>query len=863
MDNLPVTSELTPASVEVLLNQIEDAVSDHDVRAVGIVATDVRDKLFLAEEMRTRLPNVTLFTFESNSLFLRPDKNRTFRGMLVLSTYPLTLQNQWWTARRGVGQLLPFANEGTQGIYNATLLQLGASKQMAEFRAPFGTDTARLPPVWISVVGSRSFVPLAYTHDDSARAGAASAAPAEEPRLAFFTVIALVLFGLGLGYTAWGAARMALHPSPGGTDVGDDGMGLDDTGAPVGGTVARTAEVALEDEVHWRSLRLHLHVYAFLRILALLSVFIPAAVLAFTTLGDPAEAGQTLLWVIATIAVAVVAGITRAVCLLADAKPQQRGTAARLLKRVHAGVGRIVIQAVVVVLSLLAANTARSYVLLILFLFVCWASAAAAAGYHAAFALADAWARLGPGKRYVSTLSPGKRRMWIGETVCRTLVMLAGLAYFVASVTFALSVFHAFKGARHYPILLDRLSRLDSGASPILLLALAGAGFAGWCSWHLSRIELLRWVTSLEAAARRESKGSRTFPGSLAAPLKRVRERLLLMIPDVRGVVLLGVLAVVVLLLGGRFHPTLERISALRGFEVLLVAAVTGSVVASAWAVYRLLSVWAALRRVLERVGDTPLLPAFRRLPRAAAQLTRITLWERPSCEVVKTLAAEQWRQLVTIYSSGSLAPASAPAATAPAKAAAEKLHFVAVYEGQAGGAKLVAPEPTPAFPRKLQLAAIFRPGEPNPLTPEPAAAPAPHVFPDDVSTIVAGLMTDPERNAGRHLAAVGAADAGPLPELSQVLAAIWKTEPDQRMMAKLDALASREKTDTVSIFRESFGSPARLWLRAAEEFAAVQVVDYVAWCCSRCGGWSSSSSRRCWSPSRYWTRTRSSHRSR
>ncbi len=836
MDNLPVTSELTPASVEVLMNQIEDAASEHEVRAVGIVATDVRDKLFLAEEMRARLPDVTFFTFEANSLFLRPDKNRAFRGMLVLSTYPLTLQNQWWTAGSDdeVRQLLPFANEGAQGIYNATLMQLGAYGQLAEYRAPFGADSTLPPPVWVSVVGSRSFVPLAFTGGGEKAGTALVPVRPSERHLAFFSVIALLLLGLGLGYTGLSASRFAREESGRGHDGAEGDARLDDTGAPEGAALARTDANRLEDEVHWRSLRLHRHVYAFLRILALLSVFIPAALLAFTSLGDPAAAGNTLVWVFVAIGVAIAAGVLQALLLLA-ARATRPGTVATALVALGGGMGREVLRwtlvGIVGASSMLAAYTARGYVPLIVFLFICWAAAAAAAGFHATFAAADARARRKPWVRYVATLPPRNRWLWRGETLCRTLVLLAGVGYFGAAAVFGLSVFGAFAGP-HFPILLDRLSRLDSGASPILLLALAGGGFAAWCTWHLERIELLRWVTPLEASARC-AKRSSGFPGYLANPVARVRERMLLMIPNTRGMVLLGVLVVIVLLLQGRFHLTMERISGLRGFEVLLIAAVAGSVAATAWAVYRLLSVWVALRRVLEEVAKAPLLPAFRRLPRAAAQLTRLTLWERPSCEVVKTLAAEQWRQLVTIYKSGSLSHAPAGAGRDPApRAEAEKLQFVAVYEPEGGGGERTAleAEPKPEFPKKLQLAAIFGPGDAGLPASAPGHDDASPAFPAAVADIVTTLMTDPERDGGRHKCAVGAADPGPLPELSQVLAAIWKTEPDQGMMAKLDALGGAEKSDTGSLFRASFRTPARLWLRAAEEFVAVQVVDYVAW---------------------------------
>ena len=65
-------SQLTAPSTELLLAQIERSLLAHHVRAVGILATDVRDELFLADEIRRRLPDVQLFFYGSNVLRLRP-----------------------------------------------------------------------------------------------------------------------------------------------------------------------------------------------------------------------------------------------------------------------------------------------------------------------------------------------------------------------------------------------------------------------------------------------------------------------------------------------------------------------------------------------------------------------------------------------------------------------------------------------------------------------------------------------------------------------------------------------------------------------------------------------------------------------
>jgi hypothetical protein len=201
----------------------------------------------------------------------------------------------------------------------------------------------------------------------------------------------------------------------------------------------------------------------------------------------------------------------------------------------------------------------------------------------------------------------------------------------------------------------------------------------------------------------------------------------------------------------------------LRGFDLLLPLAVLGSLCAIVWAIYRLLAVWRALRRVLEAVGDTPLLPAFRRLPVRASQLTRLTLWASSTCDLVKSLSDAQWRQLVTIYRAGKLGEEN-------------------------GGLELPV--------RKWATWLMEM---------------------DGPTCRVEGPLDEKRDHRLLHLAAV--------------LWWMWRSEPDSGALGKLDdALKDKQKTDTATVFRDRFDTTPRLWLRAAEEFAAVQVVDYVEW---------------------------------
>lgn len=158
----PIMSELTAPAVDVLLDGFTRTLRENGIRAVGVLGTDIRDKLFLAEEIRRRMHDVQLFTFSSNALLSRPEYRNSLRGMLVLSTYPLLPENQSWTGganpenRRDL-----FPSDAAEGEYNATLIQLNYLAALIDYRAPLDTTSTTIrPPIWLTLVGRGTSLPL-------------------------------------------------------------------------------------------------------------------------------------------------------------------------------------------------------------------------------------------------------------------------------------------------------------------------------------------------------------------------------------------------------------------------------------------------------------------------------------------------------------------------------------------------------------------------------------------------------------------------------------------------------------------------------------------------------------------------------
>ena len=163
MDNLPAFApELTAPGIQLELTEILGTLCRQQIRAVGLLASDVRDVAVLGEEALRRCPGLTLFTVGPNRI-LHHQRYRDLDGLLVASSYPLHASAASWSYPfRGREILQTFSSEGAAGVYNATLLLLGEPGKVVNYGPPPGVDerAAIRPPVWISSVGRDSFWPI-------------------------------------------------------------------------------------------------------------------------------------------------------------------------------------------------------------------------------------------------------------------------------------------------------------------------------------------------------------------------------------------------------------------------------------------------------------------------------------------------------------------------------------------------------------------------------------------------------------------------------------------------------------------------------------------------------------------------------
>jgi len=219
-----VLPQLAPISVnygEQVLADLLATIARHRITLVGIFATDTRDKLFLAEQVRAHSPDAQIFTLGADVLLAYPDEQRALYGALVVSSYPLFTDTRAWVPPFGeVNVRSQFGAEAYQGMYNAMLfllrtrderLEYGADLPYLDYQCPFSYlragGFAGRPPVWVSAVGKNGLWPMSvecdYDDREYVRVGAVNpGSPRRLQRLWLSRSEQIGLLALGL-FAVW------------------------------------------------------------------------------------------------------------------------------------------------------------------------------------------------------------------------------------------------------------------------------------------------------------------------------------------------------------------------------------------------------------------------------------------------------------------------------------------------------------------------------------------------------------------------------------------------------------------------------------------------------------------------------------
>ena len=431
-------SQLTPPATEIMFLQLERTLLSHRIRAIAILATDIRDQLFLAFELRKRLPDLQLVFLGSNSLLLRSEYADALAGSFVISTYPLFSENQFWDLTKNDNERFAFMSDESQGTFNALLHQLGADSAMAEYVAPMTYDkVARLrrPPVWYTVIGRDAFYPLALEEASSTSTGQDSlymfsrSAAGKRTVTEYFpwrSEFLIALSALALGFIASVAFlqfRTATRVDAALVSPHGFSASRADARLPVDadGSALRVAEST--------SLLMHRELYVFLRYVAIFGVFSSAMLLMLR----PSAHGIALTSWALFLCGLVAAGLSVLVIVRVLAQTIE----IRRLGKVH---------------NLRFFGAGRS-----------------------------------PRRHTI---------LWNIEKGARVTMLLVGLGYLLLVMLFLAQVLSL--DPRESTFFFHRAVALAGGVSPAVPIVLASLGFVSWSSWHLVRIELLSEPTVYE-----------------------------------------------------------------------------------------------------------------------------------------------------------------------------------------------------------------------------------------------------------------------------------------------------------------------------------------------------------------------------
>lgn len=160
----PFFSPLEVSSAELVLSNLLSTISREGIHAVGILATDVQDTIFLTGEIRAHCPSTVVFTLSSDLIFTHPTANPSTEGMLVVTPYPLFNLNQLWSAPfAGNRTRLQFPNQAAEGVYNAMLALLGRQDQILEYGPPFAAKRDQQilhPTLWVTAISRNGPLPV-------------------------------------------------------------------------------------------------------------------------------------------------------------------------------------------------------------------------------------------------------------------------------------------------------------------------------------------------------------------------------------------------------------------------------------------------------------------------------------------------------------------------------------------------------------------------------------------------------------------------------------------------------------------------------------------------------------------------------
>ena len=634
---------LTAAGDELALSQMLSTIASEGYEYVGIRATDTRDTLFLARQIRKYAPGVQLVLFTSDILFTHPDYDSALEGTLVLSSYPLFSANELWTQP---GQTRPgwqptkrllFSSERAQGVFNAsiaTLLRLPGHKddgvRPIEYTVPSWAsrastprpDDETTPPLWISAIGRGGFWPLRYFE-------VAGANPGQEE------VSEDVLHTAGLVYAhATDTAEKPDSPAKAGDVIpvaatnspnGRPAIGIDahDGRATSQSEAAHTTRTA-PDKRTMGAIGFSDGIYLLFCLLSVAQVIVCCFVRWFGRAGDSPDL-SALFW-------------------LSPCRRCRLGQHALVL-----GSFSVLFAIDAAFLPLYRASWSSGWQIMLTYLAL---ATLGLVGCGIIAELVSLWRdpvdRVGKDPLpccHDPAQAGGHERWW--DAYCR--IALVGSAILGVWVLMKLGSFLPWD---QFDIFAARARNFGSGVSPLMVTVLLGTGLYLAAIAHLRRLMIIAQGSSrvaFEGASDVDAVG-------IADEVRRLRMTAL---NPLRGlsapwlvIVALALWLIPGLGLASRMLPTFEGLQADRFLQAIFLFYIASVLLTFV----QLVGLWTEMRQLLCRLSAHPIFEAFGRLP-SQARSGGGRLSSRLAGPADKDVAAAQWRTLSTEYETQSIEP--------------------------------------------------------------------------------------------------------------------------------------------------------------------------------------------------------------
>lgn len=161
------STEHTPLSQEAQLMEIARQLGRYRAQFIGIFATDVLDKIFLAQFLHRALPDARLVSMGGGDLlFEHGTDNVPFIGALTITPYSLVAPVSSST-EDGLPQR-PFASSDAEGAYNAasyTFWDGQEQPRLANYRSIFDPDADMHASLWITAIGRDGYYPVGILNE--------------------------------------------------------------------------------------------------------------------------------------------------------------------------------------------------------------------------------------------------------------------------------------------------------------------------------------------------------------------------------------------------------------------------------------------------------------------------------------------------------------------------------------------------------------------------------------------------------------------------------------------------------------------------------------------------------------------------